>query len=161
MSEPAAPEDLDPAAREHRAAVDRLEGAISELISRIRKFYAQIADEVSPGMLPGTFKLLATIGRIGPTTSSTLAHRLTADKGMISRQISELESLGFIERTADPDDRRSRLISLTAEGRKRLDAARAPYERMLSHTLAEWPTESIDDLTDLLTAFASGDIPKR
>jgi hypothetical protein len=32
---------------------------------------------------------------------------------------------------------------------------------MLSHTLAEWPTESIDDLTDLLTAFASGDIPKR
>lgn len=161
MNERDTPEQVDPASNEHREAVDRLEGAISELISRIRRFYAQIADEVSPGMLPGTFKLLATIGRIGPTTSSTLAHRLTADKGMISRQIGELENLGLIERTADPDDRRSRLISLTSEGRKRLDAARGPYGRMLSHTLAQWPTESIDDLTDLLTAFASGDIPKR
>ncbi|MEO2132040.1 MAG: MarR family transcriptional regulator [Microbacterium sp.] len=161
MSETDAPEPVDAEARDHRAAVDRLEGAIAELISRIRRFYAQIADEVSPGMLPGTFKLLATIGRIGPTTSSALAHRLTADKGMISRQITDLEKLGLIERTPDPDDRRSRLISLTPRGRERLDAARGPYEQMLSQTLAEWPTASIDQLTDLLTAFASGEIPQR
>lgn len=158
MSEPGAP----PApAAEHREAVHRLEGAIAELISRVRRFYAQIAEEVSPGMLPGTFKLLGAIGRTGPTTSSALASRLAADKGMISRQLTDLETLGFIERTADPDDRRSRLISLTPEGRQRLDAAREPYERMLSQTLSQWPTESIDDLTALLTAFASGQIPKR
>jgi DNA-binding MarR family transcriptional regulator len=145
----------------HREAVHRLEGALSELISRIRRFYVQIADEVSPGMLPGTFKLLTTIGRIGPTTSSALAHRLTADKGMISRQITDLESLGLIERTPDPDDGRSRLISLSPEGRNRLDAARRPYEQMLAASLAQWPTESIDQLTELLSAFASGEIPNK
>lgn len=144
----------------HRESVHRLEGAISDLIARIRRFYVQIAEEVSPGMLPGTFKLFATIGRIGPTTSSALATRLAADKGMISRQLTELADLGLIERAEDPQDRRSRLITVTAEGQRRLDAARRPYEARMSEALAEWPTETIDRLTELLAAFASGQTPR-
>ncbi len=155
------PVDADPTtpADSHRASVMRLEGAVSELIVRVRRFYAHVADEVSPGMLPGTYKLFSAVARLGPVTLSTIADRLLADMGMLSRQVSELERLGLVERTPDPDDRRSRLISVTDEGARRLHAARRPYEAQLAASVAHWPVETIDQLSDLLLAFALGEQP--
>lgn len=157
---PAHAEDTSAVWDEHSAAVVRLEGAIAELISHVRRFYAQVADAVSPGMLPGTYKLFSAIARLGPVTLSTIADRLLADMGMLSRQVSHLEDLGLVERTPDPDDRRSRLISITAEGARRLHAARRPYEQQLAASVAHWPVETIDRLADLLTAFANGEVPE-
>ena len=39
-----------------------------------------------------------------------------ADKGQISRTVRELEGLGLIARTPDPEDGRSSLLSPTPEG---------------------------------------------
>src|SRR5689334_16150185 len=89
-----------------REAVRGLEGAFGELMGEFRRVYAQAAESVSPGMLPGTFKVLSSIQRAGSISVSGLAERLTADKGQVSRSVTELEDLGLVERTTDAMDGR-------------------------------------------------------
>ena len=64
-----------------RAAIGDLEGAFSSLIADFRAMYAQMASTVSPGMLPGTYKVLSTIDRRGPVSASWLAEHLALDIG--------------------------------------------------------------------------------
>lgn len=141
------------------AAIQALEGAFSELMAVFRRYVATAADTASPGMLPGTFKVLSAVDRTGPVTLSALAERLVADKGMLSRNVSELEALGFIERTPDPADRRVRLIAVTALGKERLDAARAPHQGRLFAVLDDWAVDDIRHVTALLHALADGETP--
>lgn len=141
-------------------AVQALESSFSELMTAFRRHIADAAQRVSPGMLPGAFKILSTVYRFGPITLSSLAERLTADKGMTSRTVSELEELGFITRTPDPEDRRSRLIAVTELGSTRLAEARAPHEGRLFTVLQDWSVGDIRHLTTLLHALASGETPR-
>ena len=156
----AAPAPDEPADPVRQAAVRGLEGAFAELASEFRRYYAALAEAASPGMLPGTFKILSVISRGGPVTASTLAERLVADKGMISRQVGELEELGLIQRTPDPHDGRVRVISVTPLGAERIETARGPLEGRLFSALSDWPLESIEKLTELLHALASGEVPE-
>lgn len=140
-------------------AVRGLEGAFGELMTELRRMYVQFAEAVSPGMLPGTYKVLSVIQRAGSVTVSGIAEHMTADKGQVSRAVSELEELGLVARTADPDDGRIKLIAVTDEGQRRLERARLPYEGRLVEVLADWPIESIEQFTALLHALARGEAP--
>ena len=141
-------------------AVQALESSFSELMTAFRRHMAAAADRVHPGMLPGTYKVLSTISRSGGTTLSALAEHLAADKGLTSRSVSELEELGFVARTPDPDDGRSRLIALTPLGEERLAIARAPHRGRLFTVLEDWALDDIQHLTTLLRALTSGETPR-
>jgi len=147
------------AARE--AAVHALEQSFSELMTVFRRFVAEAAERVSPGMLPATFKTLSVVSRFGPMTLSALAERLAADKGFLSRSISELEDLGLVTRTPDPHDRRSRLIAVSELGHGRLAEARAPHESRLHDAMADWSVDDIQHLSVMLHALAVGEVPDR
>ncbi|KQZ86157.1 transcriptional regulator [Microbacterium sp. Root166] len=140
-------------------AVRALEAEFGELITRFRKVISENADRVSPGMLPGAYKVFTTIVRRESVTLSALAEALMADKGQISRTVRELEQLGLIERTPDPEDGRSSLLSPTAFGLERLAQARAPQESTLLNALEEWPLEDIRNLSRLLHALTAGQSP--
>jgi len=140
-------------------AVRALESEFGELISRMRRVLADNAQRVSPGMLPGAYKVFTTIVRRESVTLSSLAESLMADKGQISRTVRELEELGLVTRTPDPADGRSSLLSPTPTGLERLAAARAPQESVLLNTLEGWSVEQISDLTRLLHALTAGETP--
>ena len=140
-------------------AVRALESEFGELISRMRRVLADNAQRVSPGMLPGAYKVFTTIVRRESVTLSSLAESLMADKGQISRTVRELEELGLVTRTPDPADGRSSLLSPTPTGLERLAAARAPQESVLLDTLEGWSVEQISDLTRLLHALTAGETP--
>jgi len=144
---------------DRQEAVRQLESAFSLLFTQLRRAYAQAAEAVSPGMMPGTFKVLTVIDHIGPVSASTLAERMEQDKGLISRAVTELEGLGLIERTPDPTDGRIRLITLSALGHERYDSVRFPFVDRLEAAMNAWPIESIERLTGLLQALASGIVP--
>jgi hypothetical protein len=86
--------------------VRALEGEFSELITRMRRLLMENAERVSPGMLPGAYKVFTTIVRRERVSQSTLAEHLVVDKGQLSRAVRELEQLGLIQRESDPDDGR-------------------------------------------------------
>ena len=140
-------------------AVQSLEASFSELMTAFRRHIGEAAERVSPGMLPGTFKVLSSVFRLGPVTLSVLAERLTADKGLTSRSVTELEELGLITRTEDPSDRRSRLIAVTPLGEARLAEARAPHEGRLFTVLENWSVNDIRRFTVLVHSLATGETP--
>ena len=63
------------------AAVRELEGTIADLAAAFRRMLAAAAESVSPGMLPGTFKVLSAVSRAETITLSALAERLAAHLG--------------------------------------------------------------------------------
>ena len=136
-----------------------LEGEFGELINQFRQILAANAERLSPGLLPGAYKVFTTIVRRESVTLSALAESLMMDKGQLSRTVRELEQLGLVSRTPDPEDGRSSLLSPTAEGLERLAAARRPYESSLVDALEDWPVEEIDDLARLLRALSAGTTP--
>ncbi|MCP2636375.1 MarR family transcriptional regulator [Microbacterium sp. HD4P20] len=149
----------DPTREARTEAVRALEAEFGELINRFRRIITENANRVSPGMLPGAYKVFTTIVRRESITLSALAESLTADKGQISRTVRELEQLGLIQRTPDPDDGRSSLLSPTPEGLERLAAARAPHESTLVDALEDWALDDIRNLTRLLHALTAGETP--
>lgn len=140
-------------------AVRALEAEFGELINRFRKILMENANRVSPGMLPGAYKVFTTIVRRESVTLSALAESLMSDKGQISRTVRELEQLELIERTPDPEDGRSSLLSPTPMGLERLAKAREPQESSLIEALEEWPIDDIRNLSRLLHALSTGQLP--
>jgi DNA-binding MarR family transcriptional regulator len=66
----------------------------------------------------------------GPVrTQAALAEAIGADKTRIIRTLDDLQDRGYIERQVDPEDRRVRLLAITADGQKVKDAAQAEIQR--------------------------------
>lgn len=62
-------------------------------------------------------------------TQAALAEAIGADKTRIIPTLDELQTKGYIERHADPDDRRVRLLSITESGRQVKDAVQNDIQR--------------------------------
>ncbi|MEY4360901.1 MAG: hypothetical protein RL391_207 [Actinomycetota bacterium] len=78
------------------------------------------------GITVAEFDVLATLRRTGP--DSALTPSLIAEVAMVkpsglSHRLNRLEAAGLIERTLDPDDRRSSLVRITSAGRRVVDRA--------------------------------------
>ena len=66
----------------------------------------------------------------GPVrTQAVLAEAIGADKTRIIRTLDDLQDRGHIERQVDPEDRRVRLLAITAAGQQVKDAAQAEIQR--------------------------------
>lgn len=135
---------------ERVTAITALESEFGELITHFRRVVMETANRLSPGMLPSAYKAFTTIVRYESSTASALTEVLQMDKGQLSRTVRELEELGLIQRAPDPEDRRSTLLSATADGLARLAAARRPQEGAMLRRLAHWELDEISALTDLL-----------
>ena len=64
--------------------------------------------------------ILAQINRSEPTTVGALAVALVMDSGALAHTLKPLERDRLVAIEIDPDDRRNRLITLTAKGRATL-----------------------------------------
>ena len=151
--------ELDTVVDARVAAVHAIEAEFGELANRFRIFIRKAADTVSPGLAAGTYKVLSTIGRLGPVTLSGLAEHIVADKASMSRAVRELELLGMVTRTPDPNDGRSQLLHVTELGAERLLAARLPEENRLVGALSDWSIDDIERLGVLLHALNLGIVP--
>ena len=83
------------------------------------------------------YAVLTTLDDDPVRTQAALAESIGADKTRIIGTLDELQEAGLISRTPDPEDRRARLLAITAKGRRVRRAARseirAAEERILAH----------------------------
>lgn len=78
------------------------------------------------GLDTGEFDVLATLRRSGePFTlrPTELVRSLMISSGGLTDRLARLQRRGLVRRETDPDDRRSSLAILTAEGRELVEAA--------------------------------------
>jgi DNA-binding MarR family transcriptional regulator len=127
-----------------------VEHEISMLFRRSRARSAELAREVHPELDADAYGLLLRIEQAGPARLTDLAEFFGIGKGTMSRQLRQLERLGLVWRTADPDDRRASRLQLTEEGRHRYRRARAARLERLRRRLADWDTADVTTLADLL-----------
>nr|WP_239542835.1 MarR family transcriptional regulator [Micromonospora terminaliae] len=113
----------------------------------------EIAREVHPNLEPNAYGLLLWLRRSGSIRLTDLAVKLGIGKGTLSRQIGGLEALGLVRRDPDPTDRRAAQLSLTEEGTRRFDAARAARLGQIRRSLESWPKQDVDDFARLMHRF--------
>lgn len=135
----------------------RVERELGLFLRRARAASAGLARSVHPDLDASAYLLLATVDRTPGTRTSDLADLLGVGRGTMSRQVTRLERLGLVARTADPHDSRSQPLQLTDEGRRRLDSAVAGRQEYLRRSLDAWRDEELTQLADLL-ARLNGDL---
>jgi len=91
------------------------------------------------GLTWGEFLVLAALRRSGPPyrmNPTALFSALILSSGAMTNRLDRLEAMGLIRRLPDPNDRRGRLVELTAKGRRLVDAALVDHlaneERLLA-----------------------------
>jgi DNA-binding MarR family transcriptional regulator len=98
-------------------------GRLSEAAERVMR------DHLNPlfaeaGLQPGEFDVLATLRRSGAPfmlSPTRLYEAAMKSSGGMTNRIDRLESAGLVERRPDPNDRRGKLIALTAAGKRVID----------------------------------------
>jgi DNA-binding MarR family transcriptional regulator len=75
------------------------------------------------------YSVLVALDRSAIRTQAALAEAIGADKTRIIAILDELQQSGLIERVADPEDRRARLLAITKEGRRVKEATQAAIQR--------------------------------
>jgi DNA-binding MarR family transcriptional regulator len=138
--------------------VRRVETQLGALLRRTRTFVASSARDVHPELGTTGYAMLSRLLDSGPMRASELVEIFGTDKATISRQTALLERIGFVSREPDPTDRRAQTISVTAEGRRRIQAARRRNRRRLHAGLGEWDPADVRELGRLLEQFNSLDL---
>ena len=102
---------------------------------------------------PSLYPMLRRIAEHQPRLTE-LAELLNVDLSAVSRQVRQLEDRGLVARSADPDDRRAAMLSLTAEGKEALAEFRASQRRRMAELLEGWSRADRAALATLLTRLA-------
>jgi DNA-binding MarR family transcriptional regulator len=99
------------------------------------------------------FNVLAALRRTGSPYRMApveLSRSLLLSSGGLTKRIDRLELHGFIERSPDPDDRRSVLVGLTPAGRELIEEAVSAHLRNEAVLIAPLSPEQRDALTGVL-----------
>jgi DNA-binding MarR family transcriptional regulator len=140
-------------ADEQREVYGHLEREVGLLLRRSRAISARLARELHPDLDGAAYGLLALLQDLGPLRASELVLRLGLDKSTVSRQVASLVALGLAIREADPADGRAQVLRTSEEGTARLTRIREARRARWEADLADWPTEDVARLGDLLARF--------
>jgi DNA-binding MarR family transcriptional regulator len=81
----------------------------------------------------------------GPMTLGALAEAMGCDAPAATVAVNELEERGLVQRRADAEDRRVKIVSLTAEGKRTMRAVRQVTDRAPA-ALAALPSGDVAEL---------------
>jgi DNA-binding MarR family transcriptional regulator len=137
------------------ATTSSVSGLAAHLRIAVARTARRLRQEAGGGLSPTLTAALATVERHGPLTPSELAARERVQRPTATKLVARLEALGMVTRTADPEDRRSFLISITPEGSARLREIRTRKDAFLAQRLRGLPAE------DRATLARAADILER
>lgn len=115
------------------------------VVRTARRLRQEAASEAS-GLTPTSTAALATIERHGPITPSELAAIERVKRPTVTRTLGCLEREGLVDRTPDPADGRSSLVSLNAAGREQLRRLRGRKNAYLARRMRGLSPEEIETL---------------
>jgi DNA-binding MarR family transcriptional regulator len=133
-------------------------GRLSEASERV------LRDHLNPlfteaGLQPGEFDVLATLRRSGDPymlSPTQLYEAMMISSGGMTNRIDRLESAGLIERRPDLNDRRGKLIALTATGRRLINETITRHVANEERLLSALTTTEQEKLNALLRKLIAG-----
>jgi DNA-binding MarR family transcriptional regulator len=95
------------------------------------------------------YSLLANIGRAGELSHTVLAERLGMDRTTLTRDLRPLIEAKWVA-VGSGEDRRQRLLQLTAAGKRKLNRSYPLWEKIQSQFISEIGVQSLQELRTLL-----------
>lgn len=129
------------------------------IVRTARRLRQEAAAETT-GLTPTSVAALATIERHGPMTPSEIAEIERVKRPTITRTLGCLEREGLIDRSPDPADKRSALVSVNAAGRERLRRLRGRKNAYLARRMRDLTDEEVETLeraTEILERMREGE----
>jgi len=105
------------------------------------------------GLTDSQFNVLALLrfqSDGGALDQSTLGRMLVVNRSNVTGLVDRMERAGWVERTADRDDRRVKRVRLTAEGRRLLDRADRLYTQRVHEVMGALPEREREQLARTL-----------
>jgi MarR family transcriptional regulator, transcriptional regulator for hemolysin len=124
---------------------------ISDTARLMRRRFDQRARHL--GLTRAQWQVLAHLQRNEGINQIGLADLLDIEAITLCRTIDRMEEGGWVERRADPNDRRARLLFLTERARPFIADMRAIAEEIYAEALAGLPADTRQTLTEILTAM--------
>lgn len=141
-----------------------MDAVIADLAARLRveigRLTRQTRQHSRGGFTPSQVSALASLDQRGPMRLGALARVECIAPPTLTKIVAHLESTGLVERSVDPDDRRSAVVSLTRAGRSALSRIRSERTAFLAERIALLsPAEraQLSDAIDLITRLAEPD----
>lgn len=117
---------------------------------------AELAAALAPlGVSPRGYHVLRA-ALSGEHTQSELADMVGLDKTTMVVTVDELERAGLAERHPAPDDRRARIIAVTAAGKRKVAEAEKVKERVQADVLGGLSAREAAALIDGLSKLVEG-----
>jgi len=122
------------------------------LINHLARLFAQgLRDEIAPlGLAPAQFMTLLELWREDGLTQKELVERLDVEQATMANTVARMERDGLIERKSHPEDRRARLVHLTAKSKLLEERATAAAKGVNRAFLAELSPSEQEQLISLM-----------
>lgn len=126
-----------------RNAPYRLDDQIGFILRQANQRYAALfANGIGNGLTPTQWAALVRLGETGPCPQNQLGRLTAMDAATIKGVVERLDKRGLIQRSADPDDGRRLLVSLSPAGRAELEAGLAAAREINRQALAPLPART-------------------
>jgi DNA-binding MarR family transcriptional regulator len=110
-------------------------------IARSTRLYRQMSENGHADLPQHLAHVLYSIDRFENARMRDLVERIDSGPSGISRNISELEALGLVERTRTTHDRRAKTVTLTAEGHRVLQQMWEAWNQTVERVTEHWTVE--------------------
>ena len=104
----------------------------------------------SLGLGASDFAVLEVLLHKGPQPVNVIGKKVLLTSGSITAAVDRLESRKLLRRTADPRDRRSRIVELTGTGRHLIEKAFQKHAKDMEETMAVLRSRERAELVRLL-----------
>lgn len=118
--------------------------------------HAEFARDAGITIDAGDVQPVYLLGLDGPKRASDLAAALRLSRPTMTKQLTRLESAGFVARHPDPDDGRAVIVALTDEGTRAFDALVERGLTVVHANLADWSDTDRRQLATLAHRFVTG-----
>lgn len=102
------------------------------------------------------FGVLEILLHKGPMPINKIAKKVLLTSGSITALVDRLEKRNLVERFDDADDRRIRMVRLTATGRSLIKKAFVQHEKDLDQAVSTLDSKELDQLVHLLRKVGLG-----
>ncbi len=86
------------------------------------------------------------IGKAGMISMTSLSKFINMEKGSLTTLIDSLEKMDYVKRLDDPNDRRKKMLSLTAEGVNQMRVVEEQSKRVFADMISKLNESETDEM---------------
>ncbi len=107
------------------------------------------------GLTPPQFDIIATLGNTSGMSFKELGEKTLITKGTLTGVIDRLEAKGLVKRVLSEEDRRSTIVTLTAQGEQEFERVFVPHIQHCKAPFADYREEDFVALEKELVKLKS------